>query len=209
MSEQPPSRRRGRPRYTLEEKANTDVKRKRAKRQEHVSAQRDGHFALVYPSLPSALPPHDGTHSQPQTHIEIGNVAQGRPQNPGDELDLPYHLPPPSPPLAPLPDVNTDESLGELASPLNANNDGSLGETTGLPMPDEDVDPADPASPADGEDPALGVGRGDEAVDKAVDSLASRLTDQLIRFRGCCADSHRYAKAQHDQGPRGHISLGF
>lgn len=204
---------RGRPRKyaTAIEKANADVKRKRAKRQQDVSAQWDERFITLYsPSLSSVLPPlpqNNGENLPSQAGIAINpGLRQSPVDNHGDDVfspeDISQYLAPPSPPLLP----SARDSIIE-----NDTLSGNLGVSPGGVEQDDGNDvvapPVSGIAVEEEEGQPFASERGNESLQPSVDRLASLLTDQLVGFRGCCDDCHSLAKTQHYQGAREHISL--
>ncbi|KID83860.1 AT hook, DNA-binding motif protein [Metarhizium guizhouense ARSEF 977] len=210
------TKKRGRPRKyaTMEEKAAADVSRRRAKRQLNVSLQREQwHTAFYNPALPSVLsplPPAIGAH----TAAAVGYVASGSNENVATVItetdsdcnvqDISGLLPPDSPAAEPtmegLPTNEGDctvelDSAATVEPTFTSEHDSAFNDALSDPQTAGTVMPSAHSNSED------------EANLSQVTCLPRRLTDQLLAFRGCCADCHRQRKSQHEEDMGQHSSL--
>ena len=184
------AKKRGRPRVHAdpEAKALSDAERKRAKREKEATLRRDNwHNTFYRPELPVVLP-----QLPPMMERQVGH---GQDNNPQTAIPASSHLStleeiedflPPASPSGELATVQDwDDSALELGSPARAT---ALSDDVGSglnhltnTMPNEQLDDALPTIAHD------------------ISLLASRMTDQLMEFNGCCADCHQQTQSNHGE----------
>ncbi|KJK87933.1 hypothetical protein H633G_08218 [Metarhizium anisopliae BRIP 53284] len=198
-------KKRGRPRKFAnpQEKAKADADRKRAKRQQDAATRCNEPYTGLYgPGLPSILPPltypFDGylpRQSDPQAGTALGNIPIDTHGDPGfDSQDMSELLPPPSPPLLP------EHTLAEGDEVLTRHTFPPI-DDGGAPSPFASGTATSSPVPADRTD------NQDERASLELKRLASRLTDQLITFRGCCDECHQKATMEHYESTEEHTGL--
>ena len=205
MPEPEVGRKRGRPaKYaSKEKKAQAAVQRKRAKRALQRSEQRAAAHNQFYGTHPNAAS-FPITPTIINSNGDATNVHASVEETPDEFVEQPailtddtfefdafsQYLPPPSPDLLPdLPVPDNDEHLDiETAGNVNdADNDTIL---VAPQQQQEDRSTNDDV---------------DDVV--KVERLADQLLDQLAGFRGCCAECHEQADAEHHDRFQQHTSL--
>ena len=204
MSNPEASRKRGRPAIyaSKEAKAQAAVQRKRAKRELERFEQRaaaSNQFCGTYQNAASSsiIPTIiDGNVDTTNVQPSVEETPEEFAEQPAVFIDDTFefdafaqYLPPPSPDLPPdLPTLENDEHL-DIEPIGNAN---------GV---DDDTIVVAPQPPLD-------RSANDDVDDLVkVERLADQLLDQLAGFRGCCAECHEQAEAEHRDQFQQHTSL--
>ena len=203
------SKKRGRPsKYaSKEEKRAADARRKRTKRESERDldhAFRAVELPAMRPELPPAMPTfskRDGTASFPSEPF-AEELASGSTNFEGN--DFFSYLPSNSPSPAPI----SDNRITEPSSPtgisstlLEVRDNRTINNANATPDPQEDSTSSGTIEQTTSPLPSTET-TGTDVVD-----LAARLVDQLIAFRGCCAQCHDEARQCHRQEDREHVGI--